>query len=137
MHSPGCAVGQGRNVYEHRHHGQSENTNNYRRFSTVISKLTGLDWCEGPSDRDWIVDGFRKDETQHGAGHKGRSQVRREVMMNEKLSAHQIEWEVVDCPKDQEEPGRVPKSVTNGCARSVSSRKQHKQSAHHVLSGIA
>lgn len=40
--------------------------------------------------------------------------MRREVMVDEELSAHEVEWEVVNCPDQKEETSRVPETIADG-----------------------
>lgn len=35
--------------------------------------------------------------------------------MQEELTAHEEEGQVVDCPDEEEESGGVPQTVANGC----------------------
>ena len=57
------------------------------------------------TDRDGEVDRLAEYELQHGAGNHGGHQVRRQIVMQEELTAHEEEGEVVDCPHDEEETG--------------------------------
>lgn len=41
--------------------------------------------------------------------------MRWQVVMNEKLTVHEEEWEVVHGPYDDEEPGIVPQAVADSC----------------------
>jgi hypothetical protein len=43
----------------------------------------------------------------------------RQIMMDEELSIHEEEWEVVDSPNDKEESGVVPETIANGCVTKV------------------
>ena len=49
----------------------------------------------------------------------------RQVVMNEKLTAHEEEGEVVRCPSNEEKTSIVPKTIANGLKnRSVMSEKR-------------
>ena len=39
--------------------------------------------------------------------------MRREVVVNEELTAHEVEGEVVNCPNDEEETSGVPETITD------------------------
>ena len=39
--------------------------------------------------------------------------MRREVVVDEELPAHEVEWEVVNCPNQKEETSRVPKTIAD------------------------
>lgn len=43
--------------------------------------------------------------------------MRRQIVVNEKLTAHKEEGEVVHRPEDQEKPSTVPESVENLCIK--------------------
>jgi len=61
-----------------------------------------------PSNRDRVFDGLRQEEVKHCAGDKRRCKMGREIMVNEKLSTHEEEWEIMDKPHDPEKACRVP-----------------------------
>lgn len=65
--------------------------------------------------RNRIVDGFAEYKAQHRACDKSGGQVRGQIMMNEQLSVHQEEWEVVDGPNNEEESSVIPQAVANSC----------------------
>jgi hypothetical protein len=48
-----------------------------------------------------------EDEFKKGTGNKTRSEMGGKVMMQEKLSSHEEEWEVVGGPSQEEETSRV------------------------------
>lgn len=48
-----------------------------------------------------------EDEFDEGAGHEAGCQVGGEVVVQEELAAHEVEGEVVGCPAEEEEAGRV------------------------------
>lgn len=60
-----------------------------------LLEVCGINWFD-------IEDKFEK-----GAGNEGGREVCGEVMMEEELSTHEIEREVVSCPAEEEEAGRI------------------------------
>lgn len=62
-----------------------------------------------------ILDGFGgllggiciEDKFKQSTGHERGSEMSREVVMQEQLTAHHVEREVVGCPRQEEETGRV------------------------------
>lgn len=57
-----------------------------------------------------------EDELDQGASDQNRRYVRREIVVQEALSAHKIEREVVSCPAEEEETGAVVQTVTGSWA---------------------
>lgn len=60
----------------------------------------------------------REDELNERACNETGCKMSREIMMQEKLTAHQVEWEVVRSPCKPEEPSRVVE--LGACALSLS-----------------
>lgn len=52
--------------------------------------------------RDRIVDGLGEHKAQYRAGNQRRRKMRGKVMMDEELSAHEIEGKVMHGPYDEE-----------------------------------
>lgn len=56
-------------------------------------------------------------------------------MMDEELTAHEVEGKVMNCPDDEEETGRVPKTVSNiyegGHLVSVCAKSSRKNVIYH------
>jgi hypothetical protein len=61
-----------------------------------------------PSNRDRVFDGFRQEEVKHCASDKRGCKMWREIVVNEELSTHEEEREIMDEPDDHEKAGRVP-----------------------------
>lgn len=111
---PWCTVCKRSNVDVHGEHGESEHGDDDGCFDTVI----GVGLFPRASNRrspgrNRSVDCLRQDEAENRAGYEGGCQVRREVVVNEELTAHEVEGEVVNCPNDEEETSGVPETITD------------------------
>lgn len=66
-----------------------------------------------PSHRHRVLDRLGQNEVQDRAGDEDGGEVGGKVMMHEKLSVHEVEWEVVERPSSDEESGRVEESISD------------------------
>ena len=70
------------------------------------------------------------DEVEDSSSDQSRSKMSRQIMMKEKLTVHQVEGEVMECPSDSEEASVVMQTVADGFKRhivSINRRKSHKE----------
>lgn len=77
------------------------------------------EYCEGRSlvwsfNRDRIVNSVAKDEVKDSSSYEGGSQMGWQVMMNEELTAHQEERNIMNSPNEEEESCVVPETVADG-----------------------
>lgn len=112
---PWRSISQRRKIYQTRHHRNCEQPDNDRRLYTQLCILRWLSPRPKSTNRDRIVDGVRKYEVEDGTGDEGRGEMRRKVVVDEQLTVHEEEGEVVDKPDDNEEAGVVPETVQDGC----------------------
>lgn len=114
--SPWCAVSKRAHVEIHHSHGECEHDKDHRSPKPKI-RLHGIHEAlqQRPSDRYGVVDCLGENKVQDGASNKGRGEMRWQVVMNEKLTVHEEEWEVVHGPYNDEEPGIVPQAVADSC----------------------
>ncbi len=71
------------------------------------------------SDRYGEVDRLHDDKVEDGAGDERRGKVRRQIVVQELLAAHEIEWEVVERPCAEEEQRVSVQPVPDTCATSA------------------
>lgn len=67
-----------------------------------------------------LIDGLRvEDKFEEGTSNQARGQVGREIMMQEKLSSHEVEWEVMGGPGQPEEASRVVESRASAVIQGI------------------
>jgi hypothetical protein len=94
--------------------GQNSTTGNPSTEHALAGEaLTGGDVVPGANGSLLILDSDLlrslrvEDELKKSTSNKTRSEVSWKVMMQEKLSSHEEEWEVMSSPSKEEETGRV------------------------------
>ena len=120
---PWRPVRQRRDIAEHDEHRDHEQADDDRALCTHVRVRRRLQARRGAAHGDGVVHRLGEDEAEDGARHERGREVRREVVVDEQLAAHDVEREVVHRPDDEEEARRVPESVADGCrSASVSAR---------------
>lgn len=72
------------------------------------------------SDIVFETDGIEIEyEFQQGTGYKGGGEVSGEVVVEEKLSAHEVEGEIMGGPAEEEEAGAVVEAGAGSCSSKV------------------
>lgn len=90
---------------EHRNHGLAR-----------LRILARTSTSGGTCDRDWIVHRSGCAPVEDGAANEGRAEMGWEVMMQEELSRHGEEGDVVIDPSKHEEAARVVDSIESICS---------------------
>jgi hypothetical protein len=90
-------------------------------------------WTSG---RYWVVDGLSQDKVEDRTSDEGRGEVSREVVMQELLSSHEVEWEVVECPCSKEEQCTAVQPVSNTWESAGVLLRQLRTCKHTLFDGI-
>jgi len=109
---PRSSISQRTQENEHPHNDEHQRS----KHDQALPSDLGLQLWSQPrrpsSDRDRVVDGFREDEVEDGSCDASGGEVGGEVVMDEELTRHEEEGEVVEGPGDGEEAGVVVESVS-------------------------
>jgi hypothetical protein len=114
IHPPRSPISQRGKEQEHRYEDGIKTNHGRERLDAQVRILTWTQAGHRGGDGDGVVDRFGQDEVEHCSGDERGAEVRGEVMMDEQLSIHQVEWEIMISPCDPEQTRRIPEAVADG-----------------------
>ena len=101
---PWRPVRQRRDIAEHDEHRDHEQADDDRALCTHVRVRRRLQARRGAAHGDGVVHRLGEDEAEDGARDERRGEVRREVVVDEQLAAHDVEREVCTAQTMRKKP---------------------------------
>lgn len=73
----------------------------------------------GSGNRDGIVDRLGENEVQHGARDERRGEVGWEVVVEEELTIHEVEWQIMERPCADKESSGIEQAAPDDWERTI------------------